>query len=93
MFPHKPLDIFPSERGCSEGLDAFRFFLNNVVIIYYISVIEPYKERYDIITILVKSGTTSFYKLGSLAHRYFLPCHLFGACLYFTLHVTFVTAG
>ena len=29
MFPPKPLDIFsPEEGGCSEGLDAFRFFLN-----------------------------------------------------------------
>ena len=26
MFPPKPLDIFPPEDGCSEGLDAFRFF-------------------------------------------------------------------
>ena len=25
MFPPKPLDIFPPEGGCSEGLDAFRF--------------------------------------------------------------------
>ena len=28
MFPPKPLDNFPPEGGCSEGLDAFRFFLN-----------------------------------------------------------------
>ena len=28
MFPPKPLDIVPPEGGCSEGLDAFRFFLN-----------------------------------------------------------------
>ena len=28
MFPPKPLDIFSPEGGCSEGLDAFRFFLN-----------------------------------------------------------------
>ena len=29
MFPPtKPLDIFSAEGGCSEGLDAFRFFLN-----------------------------------------------------------------
>ena len=26
MFPPKPLDIFPPEGECSEGLDAFRFF-------------------------------------------------------------------
>ena len=26
-------------------------------------------------------------------HKDFLLCHLFGACLYFTLRVTFVTAG
>ena len=30
MFPPKPLDIFSPEGGCSEGLDAFRFFLNTV---------------------------------------------------------------
>ena len=29
MFPPKPSDIFSPESGCSEGLDAFRFFLNN----------------------------------------------------------------
>ena len=28
MFPPKHLDMFPPEGGCSEGLDAFRFFLN-----------------------------------------------------------------
>ena len=28
MFPPKPLDIVPPEGGCSEGLDAFIFFLN-----------------------------------------------------------------
>ena len=29
MFPPKqPLDIISPEGGCSEGLDAFRFFLN-----------------------------------------------------------------
>ena len=28
MFPPKPLDIFSPEGGYSEGLDAFRFFLN-----------------------------------------------------------------
>ena len=28
MFPPKPLDIFTPGGGCSEGLDAFRFFLN-----------------------------------------------------------------
>ena len=27
MFPPKPLDIFPPEGGCSEGLDVFIFFL------------------------------------------------------------------
>ena len=26
MFPPKPFDIFSFEIGCSEGLDAFRFF-------------------------------------------------------------------
>ena len=30
MFPPKPLDNFSPEGGCSEGLDAFRFFLNSV---------------------------------------------------------------
>ena len=29
MFPPKPSDIFSPEGGCSAGLDAFRFFLNN----------------------------------------------------------------
>ena len=29
MFPPKPLDIFTPEGGCSEGLDAPRFFLDN----------------------------------------------------------------
>ena len=30
MFPPKLLDIFsPEEGGCSEGLNAFRFFLNS----------------------------------------------------------------
>ena len=28
MFQPKPLDIFTTGGGCSEGLDAFRFFLN-----------------------------------------------------------------
>ena len=28
MFKPKPLGIFPPEGGCSEGLGAFRFFLN-----------------------------------------------------------------
>ena len=27
MFPPKPSDIFSPEGGCSEGLDAFTFFL------------------------------------------------------------------
>ena len=27
--PTKPSDIFSPEGGCSEGLDAFRFFLNS----------------------------------------------------------------
>ena len=27
MFPPKSSDIFSPEGGCSEGLDAFRFFL------------------------------------------------------------------
>ena len=28
MFPPKSYDNFSPESGCSEGLDAFRFFLN-----------------------------------------------------------------
>ena len=32
MFLPKPLDIFPPEGGCSEGLDTFRFFLKTVAI-------------------------------------------------------------
>ena len=39
MFPPKPVDIFSPEGGCSEGLDASRFFLNNnmsYVMVYYI---------------------------------------------------------
>ena len=30
MFPPKPLDIFFPEGGCSEGLDAFRFFFKKM---------------------------------------------------------------
>ena len=30
MFPPKSLDIFSPEGECSEGLDAFRIFLNTV---------------------------------------------------------------
>ena len=30
IFPPKPLDIVSPEGRCSEGLDAFRFFLNTV---------------------------------------------------------------
>ena len=52
---------------------------------------QEHKERYDIIIseewyifVLQQVHTTS---------RDFLPCHLFGACLYFTLAATFVTAG
>ena len=32
MSPPKPLDISPPEGECSEGLDAFRFFLNKSAI-------------------------------------------------------------
>ena len=28
MFPPKSFDNFPPEAGCSEGLDAFRFFFS-----------------------------------------------------------------
>ena len=35
MFPPKPLDIFSPEGGCSEGLDAFRFFLNRSTETYF----------------------------------------------------------
>ena len=31
MFPPKHFDNFPHEAGCSEGLDAIRFFLNKIV--------------------------------------------------------------
>ena len=31
MFPRKPLGIFSPEGECSEGLDAFRFFLKNKI--------------------------------------------------------------
>ena len=34
MFPPKPLDIVSPEGGCSEGLDAFRFFLKVTRRIY-----------------------------------------------------------
>ena len=40
MFPPKPSDMFSPEGGCSEGLDAFRFFLNNNVN-YYIAAGSP----------------------------------------------------
>ena len=33
MFPPKPLDIFSPEGGCSEGLDAFRFFLKYLCVL------------------------------------------------------------
>ena len=49
---------------------------------------SKHKEHYDII--ISEKCTFSFYKS---VHKDFLPCHLFGACLYFTLRVTFVTAG
>ena len=32
MFLPKPLDIFHPEGRCSEGLDAFRFFLNTIIV-------------------------------------------------------------
>ena len=35
MFPPKPSDIFPPEGGCSEGLDAFRFFLNPKKLLHH----------------------------------------------------------
>ena len=31
MFPPKPLDNFSPEGACSEGLDAFRFFINSTM--------------------------------------------------------------
>ena len=34
IFLPKPLDIFSPEGGCSEGLDAFRFFLNDPMVLY-----------------------------------------------------------
>ena len=36
MFLPKPLDNSTPEGGCSEGLDAFRFFLNKSFIVYCI---------------------------------------------------------
>ena len=30
MVPPKSFDKFPPEGGCSEGLDAFKFFLNKL---------------------------------------------------------------
>ena len=39
MFPPKPVDIFSADSGCTEGLDASRFFFNNnmsCVMVYYI---------------------------------------------------------
>ena len=42
MFPPtKPLDIFPPEGGCSEGLDAFRFFVNNCIYSLCNSILLP----------------------------------------------------
>ena len=32
MFPPKPLDNFPPEGGCSEGLDAFRFVFTTLSV-------------------------------------------------------------
>ena len=73
--------------------------LNGVVIIYDDSAIEPYnnrglyskhKERYDI---TISEEWCSF--VLQQVRRDVLPCHLFRACLYFTLfvRVAFVTAG
>ena len=31
--PGKPLDTLPTWGGCSEGLDAFRFFLNTTTVV------------------------------------------------------------
>ena len=34
MIPPKRFDIFPPDwRGCSEGLDAFRFFLKQLLVV------------------------------------------------------------
>ena len=40
MFPPKPLDIFSPEGGCSEGLDAFRFFLK-IRVRYFVLYMIP----------------------------------------------------
>ena len=40
-------DIFPAEGGCSEGLDAFRFFLITVTIIILVVDIKARKESYS----------------------------------------------
>ena len=49
---------------------------------------QEHKERYDIII----SEEWYIFTLQQV-YRDFLPCHLFDACLYFTLRVTFVTEG
>ena len=48
MFPPKSFDNFPPEGGCSEGLEAFRFFLtgplfpigieNLIYVIFFVTV-------------------------------------------------------
>ena len=43
MFPPKSSDIFSPEGGCSEGLDAFRFFLDSMDVTYNKSMDQPGK--------------------------------------------------
>ena len=51
MFPPKPLGICSPEGGCSKGLDAFRFFSNNISLSTDIQDItgRPVAQRYHVI--------------------------------------------
>ena len=53
MFPPKPLDNLSPEGGCSEGLDAFRFFLNRT---RYNVREKPAVIMYTYITLIAMQG-------------------------------------
>ena len=74
--------------GCKDKTSSWHLnrFPSNYTTIGSYSL--EHKERYDSII-----GEEWYIFDLQQVHRGFLPCHLFGACLYFTLRVTFVTAG
>ena len=40
MIPHKRFDTFPLTGGCSEGLDAFRFFFKLLLYNTWYTVLD-----------------------------------------------------